>query len=127
LGKIRIAIPTNENKGMEDFISEVFGRAKTFTIIDIDNNKVTDVKILENSAASYHHGAGPIAVKMLIDKNVNMVLGKELGVGAAEMLKEHKIVHKSVKPNKKVEETLREVVQIEKKNRHTLKIHARLF
>jgi predicted Fe-Mo cluster-binding NifX family protein len=115
LGKIRIAIPTNEKKGMEDFVSEVFGRAKTFTIIDINNNKVTDVKILENSAASYHHGAGPIAVKMLIDKNVNMVLSKELGVGAAEMLKEHNIMHTHVKPNKKVEETLRKVVQIEKK------------
>ena len=114
MGKLRIAIATNEKKGLGDVVSKVFGRAKTFTIVDTENENITGVKILENSAVSYHHGAGPIAVKMLIDENVNIVLANELGFGAAELLKQHNIKHTSVKPNTKVGEALREAVQIHK-------------
>jgi len=68
LVNLRLAIATNGKDGLEDVVSNVFGRAKTFTIIDAEDQNITDVHILENSAVSYHHGAGPITVKMLIEK-----------------------------------------------------------
>ena len=98
MGNFRIALATNEHRGLEDSISKVFGRAQTFTIIDIEDDKVIDLKILENSAKSFHHGAGPIGVKMLIDEGVEIVLANEIGIGAAELLKQHNIKHISVKP-----------------------------
>jgi predicted Fe-Mo cluster-binding NifX family protein len=110
LGRLRIAFATNEKKGLEDSISQVFGRAHTYTVLDTEGEKITDIKILDNPAKTYHHGAGPIAVKMLADEGVEVIFANELGIGASELLKQHNIEHISVKPNTKVGEALRDAI-----------------
>ena len=119
MGKLRIAVATNEKKGLKDSVSNVFGRAKTFTIMDAENENITDMYILENPAVSYHHGAGPISVKMLIDEGVDVVIANELGIGATELLKQHNIKHMPAKPNTKVGEALREAFRICKEEGYT--------
>jgi predicted Fe-Mo cluster-binding NifX family protein len=114
LVKRRIAVATNEKRGLEDVVSNVFGRAKTFTIVDAEDEKITDVRIIENPASTYHHGAGPIAVKMLIDENVEVVLANELGIGASELLKQHKVTIIPVKPGTNVEDATKKVMHTHK-------------
>jgi predicted Fe-Mo cluster-binding NifX family protein len=114
LVNLRLAIATNGKDGLEDVVSNVFGRAKTFTIVDAEDEFITGVRVLENSAVSYHHGAGPIAVKMLIDEGVKVVIANELGIGAAELLKQHNIEHILVKPETKVGEALSKALQHKK-------------
>jgi len=110
LKKLRIAVATNGKSGLGDSVSKVFGRAKTFTIIDTEDGKITNVTMLENSAASYHHGAGPIAVKMLVDEGVEVVLANELGIGASELLKQHNIAVIPVKPGTNVADATRKAL-----------------
>ena len=74
MGRLRIAFATNEKKGIEDSVSEVFGRAQTFTVLVAADEKITDIKILDNPAKTYRYGAGPIAVKMLVDEGVEVVI-----------------------------------------------------
>ena len=105
--RVRIAFATNKKKGLNDSVSKVFGRAQTFTVLDAEGEKITELRILDNPAKTYQHGAGPIAVKMLADEGVEVVIANELGVGASELLKQHNIEHVSVKPNTKVGEALR--------------------
>ena len=107
MGRFRIAFATKEKKGLEGRVSEVFGRAQTFTVLDAEGEKITELKILDNLAKNYQHGAGPIAVKMLLDEGVEVVVADKLGVGASELLKQHNIEHISVKSNMKVGEALR--------------------
>ena len=114
MGKLRIAVATNERNGLNDVVSNVFGRTQTFTIITVENKNITGAKIVENSAASYHHGAGPIAIKTLIDEGVNMVLANELGFGASEFLKQHNVKFISVKPCTKVEDAAKEALYTHK-------------
>jgi predicted Fe-Mo cluster-binding NifX family protein len=114
LEKLRIAVATNGKDGLEDVVSNVFGRAKTFTIVDADDDNITDVRVLENSAVSYHHGAGPIAVKMLIDEGVKVVLANELGLGASELLKQHNLEVIQVKPGTNVENATKKVMHTHK-------------
>jgi predicted Fe-Mo cluster-binding NifX family protein len=111
LGKFRIAVPTKGNDGLEDVVSDVFGRAKTFTIVDVKDEQIKGDSILENPGVSYKYGAGPIVVKMLADNGVNMTLAYVLGFGAEGLLKQHKIEHISIKPNVKVETAIREVIR----------------
>ena len=110
MGKLRIAFATNEKKGLEDKISKIFGRANTFTVLDAEGEKIAELKILDNHAKTYQQGAGPIAVKMLADEGVKVVIAYELGVGASELLKQYNIDHISVKPNTKVGEAFRIVI-----------------
>lgn len=119
MGRLRIAVATNEKKGLEDRVSKVFGRAKTFTIMDAKDQNITDIHILENPAVSYHHGAGPISVKMLIDEGVEVIIANELGIGAAELLKQHNIKHMTIKPNTPVEKAVREAIRMHKETGDT--------
>ena len=110
LGKLRIAIPTKGQGGLEDLVSDVFGRANTFTIVDVEEGAIKNVKVLENPAVSYQHGAGPIVVKMLVDSNVNLVIAPEFGPGASSLLEQHNIEKASMKAGTIVSEAIRKTL-----------------
>lgn len=113
--KFRIAVATKGREGLKDVVSEVFGRANAFTIIDAEEGEIKGVKILENPAISYKYGAGPIVVKMLIDAGVNMVLATELGPGASALLEQHDVATIAVKPGTSVKESVRKALnEVEK-------------
>lgn len=115
MGKLRIAVATKGRDGLEDVVSDVFGRANTFTVVDAEEGKIKNVEILDNPALSYKHGAGPIVVKMLVDSGVNMVLSAELGPGASALLEQHNVAHIAVKPDTSVKESVRKTLdKIEK-------------
>jgi predicted Fe-Mo cluster-binding NifX family protein len=108
MGKLRIAVPTKMHKGLEDVVSEVFGKAKTFTIVDVEDGEVKNVQVIDNPAASYEYGSGPVAVKTLADLKVNLVISGELGPGASSLLEHHNIKKVSVKPSTKVADSIKE-------------------
>ncbi len=110
LEKLRIAIPTKGKGGLEDALSDVFGRANTFTIVDVEEGAIKNVKVLENPAVSYQHGAGPIVVKMLIDSGVNMVIAAEFGPGASTLLDQHSVTKVTVPAGTSVSESVKKAL-----------------
>ncbi len=110
MGKLRIAVPTKKHTGLEDVVSEVFGKANTFSIVDIEDGGVKNVKVIDNPAASQDYGAGPVAVKTLADNEVNLVLAGQLGPGALNLLKHYEIKHLEVKSNTKVKDCVKEAI-----------------
>lgn len=106
--RLKIAVPTKAYAGLEDTVSEVFGKAKTFAIVEVENGQVKSVRVIDNPAASYDYGSGPVAVKTLADLKVNCVMAAELGPGAAGLLEHHHIRKVSVKPNTKVADVIKE-------------------
>jgi len=113
--KHRIAVATDGKKGLEDTVSNVFGRARAFTIVDVEDEKIIGTSVMENPAIPYKHGAGPIAIKMLIDDGVEIVLAKELGVGASEILENHNILFLPAKSGANVGETVKNALRTHKK------------
>jgi predicted Fe-Mo cluster-binding NifX family protein len=107
---LKIAVPTKRQGGLEDVVSDVFGRANTFTILEMEKGTIKSLKVLENPAASYAHGAGPIVVKMLIDSEVNMVIATEFGPGTSELLEHHKITRILVEANIAVAKAIKEAL-----------------
>lgn len=100
--KSRIAVATNGNKKLEDVVSQVFGRAKTFTILDIEYGEIQRIKVINNPAASYKHGVGPIVVQTLLKLNVNTIIAPEFGPGAAALLEQNNITMIPATPNTNV-------------------------
>jgi predicted Fe-Mo cluster-binding NifX family protein len=109
--KRRIAVATDGKNGLEDAVSNVFGRARTFTIVDAEDEKIIGVSVLENPALSYSHGAGPIVIKTLIDDGVEVVIANELGVGASEILKQHNITYIQTKPGTNIREAIKQALR----------------
>jgi predicted Fe-Mo cluster-binding NifX family protein len=92
-------------------VSDVFGRSETFTIIDISNGSIRNVKVVKNPAASYKHGAGPIAVKMLADLEVTAVAAKEFGLGASTLLDQNNIKKCKVNAGIPVREAIKTMLE----------------
>lgn len=109
--KLRIAVATNGKKGLGDIVSEVFGRANTFTIADIESGEIKLLKILDNPARSYDHGAGPIAVKELVDSKVDLVIAPQLGHGALSILEHHSVAINSAKGGTKVKQAIEDALK----------------
>jgi len=123
MANLRIAIPTKSHNGLEDVVSEVFGRAKTFTIVDIEDGEVKKVEVIDNPAVSYKYGAGPVAVKTLADLGVNTVIAGELGPGASNLLEHYNIDRLLLKPNARVADSIKEnLAKFEAKKKTNLKI-----
>ncbi len=110
---MKVAVASKGLQKLEDEVSEVFGRAKTFTIVEVEDGEVKDVRAVENPAASYDYGAGPIAVKMLADLGVKAVVGSEFGVGIMALLKDMNLKSFKVPAGIKVKQALEEFLKSE--------------
>ncbi|HID16941.1 TPA: hypothetical protein EYP26_01455, partial [Candidatus Bathyarchaeota archaeon] len=55
---------------------------------------------------SYSHGAGPIAVKTLVDMGVNAIVASELGIGVSMLLDQKNIRKFKVKAGVPVREAV---------------------
>jgi len=111
MARVKIAIPTKKDKGLEDSISDVFGKAQNFVVVEVENGSIVDAKVVKNPAASYKHGSGPIAVKMLTDMKVDAVAGREFGLGVSTLLEQNKIEKIKVKTGIPVKEVVQEVLE----------------
>ena len=78
---LKIAVSTTIG-GLNDQVSNVFGRCKTFTVIDIQNAKIIKEEIKENNSFNASTGAGSAAAQFVIDLNVNAVISGNYGPNA---------------------------------------------
>jgi len=111
VSKVKIAVPTKGDKGLEDSVSDVFGRSEKFTILEIADGFIVNVEIVENPAASYKHGAGPIVVKMLTDMGVTAVAAREFGLGVSTLLEQNKIKKFNVEANIPVKKAIQKILR----------------
>lgn len=110
MSKMKLAIPTKGNMALDDVVSEVFGKAENFTLIEIKDSSIVSVEVVKNPAASYKHGAGPIVVKMLAEKGVTAVAARELGLGASTLLEQNNMKKYHVKAGIPVKEAVKTVL-----------------
>ena len=76
-GKIRIAVPSIAPGGLESEMSSHFGHADTFTLIDIDGNKILKTTVIANPP---HTQGGCMApVHLLKENGVSTIIVGGLG------------------------------------------------
>ncbi len=83
--KMKIAIAT-EIGGLEDRVSMVFGRAKTFTIVEIEGNEIKNVTVKGNPGFEIDRGAGISTAQFLVNEKVERVIAGNIGPNASNIL-----------------------------------------
>ena len=111
MSKVKIVIPTKGDKGLEDSVSDVFGRSEKFTILEVADGSIVNVEVVENPAASYKHGAGPIVVKMLTDMGVTAAAAREFGMGVSTLLEQNGIKKFNVKAGIPVKKAVQKILE----------------
>lgn len=80
---MKIGIPTMGDRGLEETVSRHFGRAPTFTIVDI---RTKEVKVLPNTGE--HFGGFKVAPEILAEAGVEVMLCSGLGPRAISMFEQ---------------------------------------
>ncbi|MFC1505595.1 NifB/NifX family molybdenum-iron cluster-binding protein [Thermoproteota archaeon] len=109
--KTRIAIASKGFNGLDDIIPDVFGRAPAFTIIDMEDNIVKNIKTEKNLSYELAHGAGPLICTKLIKLDTNIVIASEFGPTVSSILKEAQINQIKAKPGTKVKDAIKEFLK----------------
>lgn len=85
-----IAIATASND-LNDTIQCCFGKCKYFIIVTIANGEIASTEILENANNTSPCKAGLITAQMLVDKNIDVVITREIGLKPLTLLKQHQV------------------------------------
>ena len=81
-----ITIPSYRDGGLNEIVHPKFGRCDSFTFITLENNEVTEVKVIENSAAEESHGSGTLAAKIISKNYGEKLIVSKLGPNASSAL-----------------------------------------
>jgi predicted Fe-Mo cluster-binding NifX family protein len=107
----RIAVATQDLNGLEDVVSQVFGRSPTFTIVDVEDGVIRKIKVRKNPFADTPHGAGPLTCARLNKLGVKVVVAASFGPTVSAILKESEIKMFIVNPGTKVEDAIKECLK----------------
>ncbi len=85
---MRIAIPTTGEKGLDDIVSPVFGRAPFFTFVDLDDNgNISNVFTKQNPGSLAQRSAGIAAAQTIISNGANVVIAQQIGPNSFDILR----------------------------------------
>ena len=74
---MRVAVSTENNKGLESNVSQHFGRCVYFVIVDFENEAVKEVKVVDNP---YFAGHGPGQVpEYIASLGANVMISSGMG------------------------------------------------
>ena len=103
---MRIVVATIKG-GLGDFVSQAFGRAPTFTIVDVDENgSVTNIQVVQNPAYSAPRGAGIQAAQFCINEGTDVVIAGQFGPNSSQVLQAAGIKFVSAPPTMTVEQAV---------------------
>ena len=87
---MKIAI-SSTGKTLESEVDSKFGRCKYFLIIEIENKKIKDFKVVENTAKAQAGGAGIGAGEIIANQKVDSIITVNLGPRAFSIFDQFKI------------------------------------
>ncbi|MFA5500824.1 MAG: NifB/NifX family molybdenum-iron cluster-binding protein, partial [Candidatus Omnitrophota bacterium] len=79
---MRLGITLEDQGGLQANVAGHFGQCKYFFLLDIENSKVKNSRIVENTTV--HGGGGCVAVDELLKHKVTHVIAGGMGGGAQQ-------------------------------------------
>ena len=87
-GALRVAAPVDMNAGLDSPISPRTGRAPYIALVDILEDKIVNINVIANAAASAPRGAGMQLGQWLVTSCVKVVIASLLGPNLETILKQ---------------------------------------
>jgi len=82
-----IALPVEEDKGLDSPITEHFGKTPLFLLVEISKEKIRSFTVEKNPFLDSEKHRGVAVAKFLVEKKVEIVLARKIGEGSYSVLK----------------------------------------
>lgn len=79
---MKVVVATQQG-GLNDQVSPMLGRAPTFTLVEVEDDKIKGSSVMQNRFAQSGSGAGIQAAQMLVNEGIKAVLGGNFGPNLA--------------------------------------------
>jgi len=109
--KIRVAVPIEEDRGLESKVFGHFGKAPAFAIVEAGEDGVSFAGVLENPGYSAQKGKGMKGARVLVEKKVDAVVAKALGEGPFHTLRDALIDIYAVEEGSTVRDVARDLLE----------------
>ncbi|ASJ06758.1 NifB/NifX family molybdenum-iron cluster-binding protein [Thermococcus pacificus] len=73
--KTLVAVPTSKG-GLDDEVHKSLVRAETFTLVEVEDGAVKDVKVIENPYRQEPYGAGSKVALFLVNLGINAIISR---------------------------------------------------
>ncbi len=87
---MKIAL-SSAGQHLDDEIAEVFGRCPYFIMAEIAKGKIGKTEVIKNAGKDQASGAGMAAAKLVAEKGVSVVIAKNVGPRALDILQQFNI------------------------------------
>jgi cation diffusion facilitator family transporter len=87
----RIAIPVEEDKGLDSRVSYHFGKSPYFVLIDLREDGLRSWFVVENRGARIERKRGIEAARLLVQHNVDVLVAREVGEGPYHVLRDSSV------------------------------------
>ena len=109
--ELLIALPVEEEKGLNSIVSGHFGHVPLFALITLENDEVKNLRFIENPYAKAEKKRGIRAAQLLIENKVNIAIVGEIGESPINILENNFIQVEHIPPEKKGS-TLSEIIEM---------------
>lgn len=82
---VRLVVATQQG-GLDDQVSQVFGRCQTYTIVDAENGDIKNTEVVQNQYANAMSGAGIQAAGFVANQGAEAVIAGNFGPNVASVL-----------------------------------------
>lgn len=76
---------------LESDIAEVFGRCPFFIIAEIEGGVIKKTEAVKNESDSQQSGVGMAAAKLVVERGAEVVIAKNVGPRALDILRQFKV------------------------------------
>jgi len=87
---MKIAISSTD-KNIESDVSDIFGRCPYFIIAEIKDGKIEKTESIKNESVDQTGGAGISTAQLMAEKDVNVVITRNVGPRALDVLNQFNI------------------------------------
>ncbi len=104
--KIRLGIPTLEDRGSESMTSDHFATASFFAFVEVHEEQLINTYSKVNAAVNLSRKKGIVAAQLLVDEKVDVAIVGDIGKGPFHLLNDNLVQIYSLPESMKVEDVL---------------------
>jgi predicted Fe-Mo cluster-binding NifX family protein len=109
-GHFKVGVASQGARGLDDFVSPVFGRCPSFTIVEVEGKEIKGVKVLPNQYLSAPRGAGIATVQALANEGVRYILAGMFGPNVSAVASQLGIQMLTAPPGMKIRDAIKQYI-----------------